>query len=128
MRLVIVLTYVHLAGLEERQIVSLILPYLNITNLLLQIGLLFIVIKIFYKRITIIKIKKLSKNNSSLSQIKKKVLFYRKYNYISKIVSKIDFKFYSIVLQLTKKLMNILVILFNTIFFNIRYKFYSNLM
>ena len=47
MRLVIVLTYVHLAGLEERQIVSLTLPYLSITNLLLQIGLLFFVIKFF---------------------------------------------------------------------------------
>ena len=47
MRLVIVLTYVHLAGLEERQRVSLTLPYLSITNLLLQIGLLFFVIKFF---------------------------------------------------------------------------------
>ena len=52
-----------------------------------------------------------------LSQIKKNVLFFRKYNYISKIFSKIDLKFYFNVLQLTKKLMNILVILFNTIFF-----------
>lgn len=45
MSLVIVLTYVHLAGLEERQIVSLILPYLIITSLLIQIGLLVFVIK-----------------------------------------------------------------------------------
>ena len=52
-----------------------------------------------------------------LSQIKKNVLFFRKYNYISKIFSKIDLKFYFNVLQLRKKLMNILVILFNTIFF-----------
>ena len=52
-----------------------------------------------------------------LSQIKKNVLFFRKYNYISKIFSKIDLKFYFNVLQLIKKLMNILVILFNTFFF-----------